>query len=209
VVQGWVREVGHLDEDRLPLTILGFGGVDGEEDGLEARKRGGELGREVAEVERRQQGQERERGEAEVGVGGEERVVEPVAGRVIGAATRPQCVRERRVGSGRAEERARRAVGVGQRRDVVGGRGRQDGGERQDAGARLRHGLPPGRGWVGGRGGRGAGRRGGARAGGWGGRHSGDGGGEISTFENGEQWPTVYSTGRPIKMASVLDTGIF
>jgi hypothetical protein len=94
VVQGWDGQVGHLDEDRLPLTILGLGGVHGEEDSLGAGERGGELGRETAEVERRQQGQERERGEAEVRVGGEERVVEPVAGGVIGAAARPQRVRE-------------------------------------------------------------------------------------------------------------------
>jgi hypothetical protein len=94
VVEGWDGEVGHLDEDRLPLTILGLGGVHSEEDGLEAGERGGELGWEAAEVERRQQGQERERGEAEVRVGGEERVVEPVAGGVIGAAARPQRVRE-------------------------------------------------------------------------------------------------------------------
>nr|TKV99521.1 hypothetical protein SEVIR_8G049501v2 [Setaria viridis] len=117
VVQGGDGQVRDLDEHRLPLTILGLGGVDGEEHRLEAGERGWELGREPAEVERRQQGQERERGEAEVGVPGEERVVEPVAGGVVGAPAGPERAGERRVGCRGAEERARGAEESARMRD--------------------------------------------------------------------------------------------
>lgn len=83
MVEGRDGEVGYLDKDGLALAILGLGGVDGEEDGLEAGERGGERGRQAEEVERREEREERERGEAEVGVRGQQRIVEPVAGRVV------------------------------------------------------------------------------------------------------------------------------
>lgn len=54
MVQRGDGEVRDLDEDGLPLTILSLRGVDGEQHRLEAGERGGELGREAAEVERRE-----------------------------------------------------------------------------------------------------------------------------------------------------------
>lgn len=42
VVEGRGGEVGDVDEDGLALAGLGLGGVDGEEDGLEAGERGRE-----------------------------------------------------------------------------------------------------------------------------------------------------------------------
>lgn len=115
MVQGGDGEVGDMDKHRLSLAALGLGRVDGEEDSLETRERGWERGRQAEEVERREEREEGERGEAEVGVLGEERVVEPVAGGVVGAAPRAERPGEGVVGGGGAEEGAGGAVGVRER----------------------------------------------------------------------------------------------
>ncbi|RYR17475.1 hypothetical protein Ahy_B03g062205 isoform E [Arachis hypogaea] len=85
---------------------------------------------------------EREDKEAEVWVGGEEGVVEPVAEWVGGGAL--QGGGNGGVGGGRGEEGESRAVGICECGEGFGGGGRKDGSEGVDARACLGDGLPPG-----------------------------------------------------------------
>lgn len=107
-------------------------------------------GVDVGEVEGGEEREEGEDDEAEVGVGGEEGVVEPVAegvgvGAGEGGGDGGVCV-------GGGEEGEGGAVGVGEGGERVGGRGREDGGEGVDAGTGFGDGFPPRVHWVGGRG---------------------------------------------------------
>jgi len=79
VVDGGVGEVRDGYEEGFAVAGSGLGGVEGEEDGLEAGEGRRLRGVDAGEVET---GEERDEGEydkAEMGVGGEEGVVEPVA----------------------------------------------------------------------------------------------------------------------------------
>ena len=79
VVDGGLGEVGDCYEEGFTVAGSGLGGVEGKEDGLEAGERRGLRGVDAGEVETGKERDEGEDDEAEVGVGGEEGVVEPVA----------------------------------------------------------------------------------------------------------------------------------
>lgn len=87
MVDGRKGEVGDCDEEGFSCAGFGFGGVEGEEDGFEAGEGRGIGGVDAGEVETGEKREEGEDNEAEVRVGGEEGVVEPVAER-IGFGTR-------------------------------------------------------------------------------------------------------------------------
>ena len=72
-------EVGDCDHKRFAVAGFGLGGVEGEEDGFESREGRWLRGVDAGEVEAGEEGDEGEDYQAEVGVRGEEGVVEPVA----------------------------------------------------------------------------------------------------------------------------------
>ena len=79
MVDGGVGEVGDCDHKRFAVAGFGLGGVEGEEDGFESREGRWLRGVDAGEVEAGEEGDEGEDYQAEVGVRGEEGVVEPVA----------------------------------------------------------------------------------------------------------------------------------
>ena len=79
MVDGGVGEVGDCDHKRFAVAGFGLGGGEGEEDGFESREGRWLRGVDAGEVEAGEEGDEGEDYQAEVGVRGEEGVVEPVA----------------------------------------------------------------------------------------------------------------------------------
>lgn len=79
MVERGLGEVWDRNQRGFACAGLAFGGINGKEDGLEAGEGRGGIGVDAGEVETREEGQEGEDDEAEVGIGGEESVVEPVA----------------------------------------------------------------------------------------------------------------------------------
>lgn len=146
MVEGGLREVRYRDDDGLAGAGLDLGGIDGEEDGLEASEVGelGEVGGggdDTREVEAGEEGEEGEGDEAEVGVRGLVGVVEPLAERVVSRAG--EGAGDGGEGGGGVEEGEGGAVGVGEEGEWGGGRGWEDGNEGLDARAGSGDGFPP------------------------------------------------------------------